>query len=245
MDVRDQVCGQAHRLRIASQALVAVAEAENVTHAVVLRQPQHQAADHVVQARAQSPARHDADPGAGRVKVDVLPRPARLQRGQFAHRAPARGGHTGRIVEQDPIGFVHVVLRAGPAAQQLGQRRYDRRRAQPVHNQVGGADRELITSTHHAQSIARSGFRHVDRPPAAAISWPGAGWLARDQERPAVTGRPSAVTVPGPRPSRGDPSVVPSRRFSDRKRVALGVAEGEHGGHAGPAEDLVEVDAGG
>jgi hypothetical protein len=49
----------------------------------------------------------------------------------------------------------------------------------------------------------------------------------------------------GPLPSRGDPLAAHLGHFGDGEGVTLGVAEGEHGGHAGPAQDFVDVDAGG
>ena len=80
---------------------------------------------------------------------------------------------------------------------------------------------------------------------AALRCWAGADSLAIANVS-AVTGLPSAVTAMGPlgRPA-GDPAAVRLCRFGDGEGVALGVAEGEHGRHAGPAQDLVDVDAGG
>jgi hypothetical protein len=38
------------------------------------------------------------------------------------------------------------------------------------------------------------------------------------------------------------PLAVQLCRFGDGVGIAVGVAEGEHGGHPGPAEDLVGID---
>jgi len=147
------------RLTAVHQALIAVPEAEDPGHAVVLGQFQDQPADHVVQPGAQAAAGHDAGAQPGRVEVQVLTRAARLERGHRGRPAPAGDGHPGRVVEQHAVGLVHVVRRARAAAEQPGHRRRHRRLAQPGHRQAGLADGQLVARTHHAVLTMRRASR--------------------------------------------------------------------------------------
>ena len=110
MDVGDHVAGQPHRRDVrAGQAAEAVAEPEDVGDAVVVGELEDQAADHVVQPGAQAAARHDPGPRAGRVEVDVLARPAGLERGQVGDAAQPRLRPREGVVEQHAVRLVDVV----------------------------------------------------------------------------------------------------------------------------------------
>ncbi len=123
-------------------------------HAVVVRQLEHQAADHVVEPGAEAAAGHDRRPGERRVEVDVLARAARLHRRQLADRALVGDGRAHRVVEQHPVGFVDVVRRARPAAQQADHRGAAGRLADAPDPQVGRVDGQRISGTHNGPHCA-------------------------------------------------------------------------------------------
>ena len=74
---------------LGDQAGVAVLEADHVAYAVVGVELEHDRADDVVEAGAQSAAGDDADLGGGRVEEDLLSRAARLERRQVLERHAA------------------------------------------------------------------------------------------------------------------------------------------------------------
>ena len=76
----------------------------------------------------------------------------------------------------------------------------------------------------------------------------GDGSLPPGAARPAdrhLTTPPTPTQTKRPRSSQGDLWAGRLGRLGDGEGVAVGVAEGEHRGHAGPAQDLVGVDTGG
>jgi hypothetical protein len=87
------------RRPVSDQTAISVAEAEYLGDAVMLRQLENEAADHVVQPRAQAAAGHDADPGVGGLEVEAFARPARFERRQVADRATPGDRHPDGVVE--------------------------------------------------------------------------------------------------------------------------------------------------
>jgi hypothetical protein len=89
------------------EPLEAEGDAVDVLHVVGVVQLEHDAPDHVVDARAESPARDDAALGLGRVEED-LPARSREFEGQrygLAFRTPVVERQRG--VDDDPLAVVH------------------------------------------------------------------------------------------------------------------------------------------
>jgi len=103
MDVRDRFRRQRHHLVAESrdEPLVAIAEAEDALHAVAARQFQHDSADDVVEAGAQSAAGNDAAPHRARVEENPVARTGQFEGRQSADAAvQARGA----VVDQYLVG---------------------------------------------------------------------------------------------------------------------------------------------
>ena len=77
MDFVDPLRGQFQGFmpEAAAEALIPVAETEDVFHPVMMIEAQHQGPDHVIQSRAKPPAGNDAGLEPGGVEKDPLPRP--------------------------------------------------------------------------------------------------------------------------------------------------------------------------
>jgi len=83
-------------------------------HAVMERGLHHEAADHVVDAGAETAARDDADPHLGRLEEDLAAGAGRLEARQLGERH-ARGPHElRRVVEKHPVVLGDIMLRRLP-----------------------------------------------------------------------------------------------------------------------------------
>ena len=147
MDVRDRFGRERQReMTIArDQPLIAVAKAEDLSHAVACPQFQHDAAHHVVEAGRQTAAGDDAAAHGARVEEYLVARPGQLERRQ-RREIRARSRQAGqRIVEQHLVGSadeMHAALAqvAGNRRRQQAATEYRDRniaRRQPAHVFMG------------------------------------------------------------------------------------------------------------
>jgi hypothetical protein len=136
-------------------ACVAVLEADDVAHAVVGVQLEHDGADDVVQPRAQPAARDDPDLRGGRVEEDRAPWPAGLERRQLVEREAARRDQLDRVVVQDAVVLADVVLIGLALADVHRERALDGARTEGADLEIGEGDHPLILSE---ENLTFAGF---------------------------------------------------------------------------------------
>jgi hypothetical protein len=138
VDVPNALRRQIHQLVAVGgdETLVAVAEADDAPHPVVVGQVADQAADDVVETGAQPAAGHDPGPGLGRVEENLASRAGRLEAGQAADRTATRPDHAQGVVEEYPVTLVDIVFRGLPGVEQRSQRGLDPGRPEGLDRQI-------------------------------------------------------------------------------------------------------------
>ena len=160
VDVRDRLGREHHRLVPVArdQPLEAVAEPGDATHAVAVPQLEHDAADHVVQARGEPAAGHDPAAQRARIEEDPVARAGELERGQRVDRAARGAQRRQRVVDQHAVGRADVVDRR--RAEVGGDRRGEARRAEGLDRDVVGGQRAVAVRGalcgHRRRVLARS-----------------------------------------------------------------------------------------
>ena len=91
------------------EPLVAVAEAEDVAHPVVVVEAEHDRADDVVEPRAEAAAGDDAALELGRVEVDLRARPGLLEGRHRPGRLERLAQQRRAGLEHDPVAVLHEV----------------------------------------------------------------------------------------------------------------------------------------
>ncbi len=117
-------------------AFEAVAKAEDVLHAVGMRELQDQPADDVVDAGTQAAARDDPAPQRRRIEEDAIARAGNFEGGDA--RVWVAVARRQAVIQQHPLGRAHPLHRA--QAQASGQRRFLPARAQDLDLEVLGLD---------------------------------------------------------------------------------------------------------
>jgi hypothetical protein len=93
-----------------NEPLVAVPEAVDPPHAVVEGELHHQTANHVVDPGTEAAAGHDPHPQLRRIEEDAPSRSGWLEAGQGGRIATGGDDLPERVVEEDAVGFLDVVL---------------------------------------------------------------------------------------------------------------------------------------
>ena len=157
------------------EALVAVAEAVDLLHAVVKRELHDDAADHVVDARTEAAAGDDAHPHLGGVEEDLAPRAGRLESGELIERAATLPHEAHRVVKEHAVVLPHVVHGGAAGFEHRLERRVDPAGTERFHDEIGGGGHWCVPEVIGGEVVGGE-VVGCSPPGPAEVSSPGRGY---------------------------------------------------------------------